>query len=91
MSVSKKPIDMSAAAQCARIWELLKAGSQTTYSLRSKGISNPAQRIHDLIKAGYLVSKGRVTAVDSDGFQHHGVAIYSAMDREPDLVDQMLA
>jgi hypothetical protein len=81
--------DMSRSAQCKRIWEWLKASPQTTYSLRAKGISNPAQRIHDLVKAGYLISKGRVTAVDSDGYSHANVAIYSAIDREFDLVDAM--
>jgi hypothetical protein len=87
---SQSDRDMSAAAQCKRVLEYLKAGSQSTYSLRSKGISHPAMRIKELIKLGFRIASGRVTAVDSDGFSHHGVALYELVDREPDLVDLML-
>jgi len=83
--------DMSRAAQCKRILEWLKAAPQTTYNLRAKGISNPAQRISELVKAGYLIAKNRVSAVDSDGYSHSGVAMYHYMEREPDLVDLMEA
>ncbi|RQZ27467.1 hypothetical protein DIE16_31330 [Burkholderia sp. Bp9090] len=82
--------DMSAAAQCKRVLEFLKADGQTTYSLRSHGISHPAQRIKELIGLGYRIVADRVVAVDSDGFSHANVARYSLVDREPDLVDAML-
>lgn len=83
--------DMSRAAQCRRVLEYLKADGQTTYSLRSRGISHPAQRVKELIELGYRIYSHRVTAVDSDGFSHHGVARYQFMEREPDLVDLMQA
>lgn len=83
--------DMSAAAQCRRVFEYLKSDGQTTYSLRARGISHPAQRVKELVKLGYLIVSHRVTAVDSDGFLHANVARYSLVDREPDLVDMMEA
>jgi hypothetical protein len=83
--------DMSAAAQCKRVLEYLKADGQTTYSLRAKGISHPAQRIQELLRLGYRIYSNRVTAVDSDGFSHANVARYSLIDRELDLVDMMEA
>ncbi|VWB80249.1 hypothetical protein BLA14095_03704 [Burkholderia lata] len=83
--------DMSAAAQCKRVLEYLRADGQTTYSLRARGISHPAQRIKELVRLGYRICSHRVSAVDSDGFLHANVARYSLLDREPDLVDQMEA
>ncbi|MGF6664840.1 hypothetical protein QF000_006667 [Paraburkholderia atlantica] len=81
--------DMSREAQRKRVLEYLKASPQTTYSLRARGISHPAQRIKELIELGYRIASGRVRAVDSDGFAHSNVALYSVHDREPDLVDLM--
>lgn len=69
--------DMSSAAQRKRILEYLRAGPQTTYSLRARGISHPAMRIKELIGDGYLIDSSPVTAIDSDGFAHCGVALYS--------------
>jgi hypothetical protein len=83
--------DMSAAAQCKRVLEYLKADGQTTYSLRAKGISHPAQRVKELIQLGYRIYSHRVSAVDSDGFLHANVARYALIDRELDLVDMMEA
>lgn len=79
------------AAQCKRVLEYLKSDGQTTYSLRAKGISHPAQRVKELVRLGYSICSDRVTAVDSDGFSHVNVARYCLMDREPDLVDMMEA
>jgi hypothetical protein len=83
--------DMSRAAQCKRVLEYLKADGQTTYSLRAKGISHPAQRVKELIQQGFRIYSHRVTAIDSDGFSHANVARYSLIDRELDLVDMMEA
>ncbi|APD38425.1 hypothetical protein BOC52_04395 [Burkholderia pseudomallei] len=80
---------MSAAAQCKRVLEYLEADGQTTYALRAKGISHPAQRVKELVQLGYRIYSHRVTAIDSDGFAHANVARYSLLDREPDLVDMM--
>ena len=67
----------STVLQRQRALELLKIAPQTTYSLRRKGISHPAQRLKELIRNGYLITSTRVTAVDSDGYTHVGVALYS--------------
>ncbi|CAN7235747.1 helix-turn-helix domain-containing protein [Caballeronia sp. LjRoot34] len=70
--------DMSSAAQRKRVLEYLRASPQTTYSLRAHGISHPAQRVRELIVMdGYLIDSSPVTAIDSDGFMHRGVALYS--------------
>jgi len=81
--------DMSRAAQQKRVLEYLTAAPQTTYSLRARGISHPAQRIKELIALGYRIASGRVRATDSDGFTHSNVALYSFGGRAPDLVDLM--
>lgn len=78
--------DMSTAAQRLRILEHLRAGPQTTYSLRARGVSHPAMRIKELIGEGYQITSDPVTAVDSDGFMHRGVALYSLIG-EPDTCD----
>jgi hypothetical protein len=80
--------DMSASAQRKRVLEYLRAAPQTTYSLRARGISHPAQRVRELIALGHLIMSHPVTAIDSDGFMHSRVARYS-LDHEPDLIDAM--
>jgi hypothetical protein len=78
--------DMSAAAQRKRVLEHLRAGSQTTYSLRKRGISHPAARVRELIALGHLITSSPVVAYDSDGFEHRNVALYS-LTGELELVD----
>ncbi|NIF69599.1 hypothetical protein F3J16_05240 [Burkholderia sp. Ap-962] len=73
--------DMSAAAQRARVLEFLRAAPQTTYSLRRRGISHPSARVRELVAAGHEISATLVSAVDSDGFLHRGVARY-CLDKE---------
>lgn len=68
--------DMSASAQRRRVLEHLRGAPQTTYSLRARGISHPAQRVLELIRLGHQITSHLVTAVDSDGFMHRGVAQY---------------
>jgi hypothetical protein len=63
--------------QRARALELLKVSPQTTYTLRSKGLSHCAARIMELRLRGRRIDTSRVTAVDSDGYTHVGVALYS--------------
>ena len=82
--------DMSAAAQRLRVLEYLRASPQTTYSLRARGISHPAQRVKELIALGHRIDSHPVTAVDSDGYLHSRVARYS-LGLELDLVDAMEA
>jgi len=81
--------DMSPAAQRARVISLLRAAAQTTYSLRARGISHPAMRVKELVSAGYVIRSARVTAVDSDGYAHKRVALYSldAANLQADLFD----
>lgn len=67
----------STLSQRERALELLNIADQTTYSLRKHGISHPAQRLRELINDGYPIAKSTVTAVDSDGYTHTGVALYS--------------
>ena len=76
--------DMSVSAQRRRVLEYLRASPQTTYSLRARGISHPAQRIKELIAMGHQISMSPVSAVDSDGFLHCRVARY-CLDGEPEL------
>ncbi|MBC8748532.1 MULTISPECIES: helix-turn-helix domain-containing protein [Paraburkholderia] len=68
--------NLSTQAQRTRILEALRGGPQSTYALRARGISHPAMRVKELISRGYVITSSRVTAVDSDGFTHHGVALY---------------
>lgn len=67
----------STAAQIARLIELLRRGPRDTHSLRRFGLSHPAGRVQDLLKRGYDITTARITTVDSDGFSHVGVALYS--------------
>jgi Helix-turn-helix domain len=78
--------DMSAPAQRRRVLEFLRASPKTTYQLRARGISHPAQRIRELIVSGYVISSSMVTAYDSDGFEHRNVARYELLC-EPRTVD----
>ncbi|CAG2136154.1 helix-turn-helix domain-containing protein [Cupriavidus numazuensis] len=69
--------DMSSEAQRKRVLEHLRSSPKTTYNLRALGISHPAARVRELLALGYRILVERITAVDSDGFIHHGVARYS--------------
>lgn len=71
------------AAQIARLIELLRHGARNTHELRRHGISHPAGRVQNLAQRGYVIASDRVTTVDSDGFSHVGVALYSLI-AEPD-------
>lgn len=64
-------------AQIARLLDCLCRRQCHTHELRRVGISHPAGRVQDLIKRGYSITMSRVTTVDSDGFTHSGVALYT--------------
>jgi hypothetical protein len=85
---TRKEQDMSAAAQRARVLEHLRAGHQTTYSLRKRGISHPAARVRELIALGHQIASSPVIAYDSDGYAHRNVALYSLMG-ELELVGEL--
>lgn len=69
--------------QLAKLLARLRMRPHHTYELRRCGISHPAGRILNLQELGYQVRSDRVTSVDSDGFEHRGVALYSLIS-EPE-------
>jgi hypothetical protein len=82
---AKRPPDYSAISsrsttasnQRTRAIALLNIADQTTYNFRAHGIAQCATRIWELKKLGWPITKTTVTAVDSDGYMHVGVALYS--------------
>jgi hypothetical protein len=68
--------------QCRKVVLLLRSARKNTYELRAHGIAHPAGRIQTLRESGFEIRTDQVTAVDSDGFTHHGVALYTLL-REP--------
>lgn len=72
----------STEAQRARLLALLRTGPQTTYGLRKHGVAVTSARIFDLRAEGFEIATERVTAYDSDGYAHIGVARYTLL-REP--------
>ena len=78
----------STLSQRDRALALLRISPQTTYSLRQKGISHPAARLKELIALGHNITKASVNAVDSDGYTHYGVALYSLTASTSDEVAQ---
>lgn len=63
--------------QMAKLLARLRSRPHHTYELRQCGISHPAGRVLNLVERGFLIESARVTSVDSDGFTHRGVALYS--------------
>jgi hypothetical protein len=78
--------DMTPAAQRDFILKALRNSSKHTYWFRGQGCSHPAARVMELIEEGYQIASNRITAVDSDGYAHRGVAIYTLI-AEPDMRD----
>jgi hypothetical protein len=78
--------DMTPAAQRDFILKALRNSSKHTYWFRGQGCSHPAARVMELIEEGYQIASDRITAVDSDGYSHRGVAMYTLM-AEPDTRD----
>ncbi len=70
-------------AQIERLVDLLRIRSRHTHELRKLGISHPAGRIKNLTDDGYVISSDRINTVDSDGFTHVRVALYSLIS-EPE-------
>lgn len=67
----------STEAQIQRLLGLITTRPHHTHELRKVGISHPAGRIRDLEKRGFVFDSDRITTIDSDGYAHRGVAIYS--------------
>ena len=72
-------------AQIERLLSMLRLRPRHTHELRKSGISHPAGRVKDLEYRGYVVGSDRITTIDSDGFTHIGVALYSLI-AEPESV-----
>ncbi|WP_185735416.1 helix-turn-helix domain-containing protein [Burkholderia sp. Bp9099] len=84
---------MSLDALRKLVLDSLKSGPRHTYHLRSLGCSHPAARVQELIRMGFPIASSRITATDSDGFTHHGVALYELLGDKPqmDLFDDLKA
>lgn len=72
-------------AQIERLLSMLRSRPRHTHELRKNGISHPAGRVKDLEYRGYVIGSDRITTIDSDGFSHVGVALYSLVS-EPETV-----
>jgi hypothetical protein len=72
-------------AQIAKLVALVLQRPHHTHELRQLGISHPAGRVHDLEKRGYVFGSHRITTVDSDGFSHRGVAMYSLLQTPEEI------
>jgi hypothetical protein len=84
----KKPMTLGELQQM--VLDALRLSPKHTYWFRERGNSHPAARVGELIEMGFKIETHRVTAADSDGFLHRGVALYELIsERTPDLVDQM--
>lgn len=70
----------STEAQIARLVEMLRLRPHHTHELRRQGISHPAGRIQDLEEMGFVIGSDRINTVDSDGYLHTGVALYSLIE-----------
>jgi len=64
-------------AQIIRLLDCVVSRPHHTHELRQIGISHPAGRVHDLEKRGYQFDVALITTVDSDGYAHRGVALYT--------------
>lgn len=65
--------------QHQKLLALLRQGPQTTYSLRRYGLAQCAARVFHLRGLGHVITTKRVMAIDSDGFVHMGVALYTLL------------
>jgi hypothetical protein len=72
-----KRSDNSVHAQRATVLAMLRHGARSTYEFRAQGISHPAQRVKELRALGCEIESSRVIAIDSDGFSHPNVAMYT--------------
>jgi hypothetical protein len=70
----------STIAQLIRLVELISIRPRHTHELRQLGISHPAGRIDDLEKQGFSFETARITTIDSDGYPHRGVALYTLIN-----------
>lgn len=73
-------------AQVALLLDVLRRRPVDTFELRRMGMASPAARIQDLEAMGCVIDSARTVAVDSDGFSHYGVALYTLL-AEPEVLE----
>jgi len=78
---------LSREGQNAAALDVMRRRPVNTFELRRMGMASPAARIQDLEAMGYVIDSARIVAVDSDGFAHSGVALYSLVSEPEILVD----
>lgn len=78
----KKTSPSSTAEQHAIAIRALGSGPTTTHGLRALGVHHPAGRVRELrLRFGYEIETTLVASVDSDNHLHHGVALYTLIDK----------
>ncbi len=71
------PWSTATEAQNSKLLHLLQLRPHHSEELRKLGLYHPPARVRDLRQAGYPIATNRINLIDRDGFQHHGVALYS--------------
>lgn len=77
---------LSREGQNAAALDVLRRRPVNTFELRRMGMASPAARIQDLEAMGCVIASDRTVAVDSDGFSHYGVALYTLL-AEPEVLE----
>lgn len=77
------PRSTATEAQIQKLLELLRIRPRHTHELRKQGISHPSGRVGDLKQRGCTFGRQLINTVDSDGFTHIRVALYSLIS-EPE-------
>lgn len=67
----------SGDAQRQRILQALALRPHTSYELRKLGCYQCPARIIELRRLGHTIKTERVSIWDDEGFEHHGIALYS--------------
>lgn len=90
-NTSKRHFSKSTAtvAQYRRIVHGLRRRPHTSYQLMRAGVYHPPSRIFELKRMGFVITKTPVTVVDSEGYSHAKVALYS-LDAEPENADALI-
>lgn len=84
MNTPKQERSTATAEQLKRLLKALREGRKNTYELRKVGVSHPSGRVRNLLQRGCVIETERITALDSDGFSHAGVARYELIAESTD-------
>jgi deoxyribose-phosphate aldolase len=69
--------DVDVKVQRRKVLAMLRRRARTTIELRAAGVLMPAARVFELRALGHAIQTARVVRVDSEGYRHTGVALYS--------------